>query len=299
MEASLVIPARNEAACIESVIRDVRSVFGGTIIVVDNGSTDGTAEVAATAGAVVVSEPAAGYGRACKAGLAALPAPAEIVIFIDGDGSDCPATIPALLAALEAGADLALAVRRGPDVVPGSIAPAARFGNWLSCACIAGLWGFRPHDLSPLKAIRVQALRELGLREATYGWTVEMIAAAAAMHLDVDEVETGYGRRSGGQSKVSGRFWPSLRAGVRILTTIARVWLRHASGARLGAFGGGIAAFLALAAFTAWLNLSAPASFGVNAAALMAAWPLLLVGTGLGALAGAVLRRPRAARRTV
>ncbi len=129
-DVALIIPALDEEATIASTVREARLYFDGDIVVVDNGSTDATAAAARDAGARVVIEPVRGYGRACMAGVAATP-DAKVLVFMDGDGSDMPARIPALLAAIEDGADLALGVRRGPEVEPGSTTVTARSGNWL------------------------------------------------------------------------------------------------------------------------------------------------------------------------
>ena len=223
MNAALIIPARDEADCIGELVAEARRWFAGPIIVADNGSRDATAELAASAGALVAHEPVAGYGRACFAGIAAAPPECDVLVFMDGDGSDRPQDIPALLAAIEAGAELALGVRRGPGVERGSIAPAARFGNSLSGVLIWLAWRQRPHDLSPLKAIRREALDRLALQEQTYGWTVEMLAKAARAKMRMVEVAVGYRHRRGGRSKVSGDLRASAKAGYRILATIWRV----------------------------------------------------------------------------
>ena len=227
MKITVVIPARNEEECIGEVVAGVLAAAECDVIVVDNGSTDGTAAVAVGAGARVVSTPRPGYGRACAAGAEdAMAAGAELLVFTDGDGSDGPEDVSALLAAIEAGADLVFGVRRGTGVERGSIAPAARFGNWL-CGWLFRIgWGRRIHDLSPLKAIRADAYRRIAPREMTYGWTIELIARALSAGLDVREVEVGYRRRRGGESKVSGNARASVVAGWRILSTVGRVWWR-------------------------------------------------------------------------
>lgn len=277
MKAALIIPCRNEEACIADVVQEARLHFQGPIIVVDNGSTDHTAEAAREAGAIVVSEPAAGYGRACMAGVAAAPTDAEAFVFMDGDGSDCPEDIPALLRELEAGADLALGIRRGAKVESGSIAPAARSGNWLSGSLIGLAFGRRIPDLSPLKAIRVDALRSLLVREQTYGWTVELLARAAAGNLRIAEVETGYRKRAAGRSKVSGTVGGSIRAGYRILAVLGRVIISEVSSPRIAAGIGLLAGLCALAAYSGWLLAQAPSSRDVLVSTLLLGWPVLLI----------------------
>lgn len=227
LRIAAVIPARDEAGTIAGVVADLRAAVPGiAVIVADNGSVDGTASAAMAAGATVVYAPVPGYGHACNAGLAAVPCGTDVVVFLDGDGSDCPEDAPRLIAAVVSGADVALGWRHGPGIEPGSIAPAARFGNWL-CGWLMWLgWGRRLHDLSPLKAVSHDALERLDHREETYGWTIELLASALQAGLTVAEIETGYRRRKGGRSKVSGDLRASCRAGIRILATVARVRLR-------------------------------------------------------------------------
>lgn len=295
MKAVLILPARDEADCISQVIEEARLYFEGEIIVVDNGSRDRTAEVAAAAGALVVSEPSPGYGRACMAGVAAAPG-CPAYVFMDADGSDCPEDIPALLAAIEAGTDLALGVRRGARVVKGSLAPAARFGNWLS-GMLIGLWSRRRlHDLSPLKAISAKALAEIHPREEAYGWTVELLAVAAAKRLKISEIETGYRHRIGGQSKVSGTLSGSFKAGYRILFVLARVAMKQLQPKSVGALAGAALALVAIVAFTIWLFTQGPSSRDVLVSSWLLAWPLVLVGVLGGTLAGGAVGAMRSGR---
>ncbi|MEO6398639.1 MAG: glycosyltransferase family 2 protein, partial [Tepidiformaceae bacterium] len=289
----LIIPARDEAESIHRVIAEVREHFDGTIIVVDNGSTDSTAEWARAAGAQTAWEPRAGYGRACQAGISAAPTESEVFVFMDADGSDRPEDISALLAAIDSGADLALGIRNGEGVEKGSIAPAARFGNLLSGFLIGAIWGEHPHDLSPLKAIRAEALHALDLRQQTYGWTVEMLAKAARAELTIAEVEVGYRHRAGGASKVSGNFGASLKAGYRILLTIAQVAFSGFTRPSSFVLAGGALGLVLLIAFGTWLWRQAPASSGVLVAVLLLAWPFLLLTVGMGIAASAFARGRR------
>jgi hypothetical protein len=282
MNTTLIMPARNEAETIRAVVTEVRQHFAGTVIVVDNGSTDATPEFARQAGAMVVSEPVAGYGRALNSGIAAAPPMTDVFVFMDADCSDRPEDIPKLLAAIEAGADLALGRRAGAGVDSGSVAPAARFGNWLSGVLIGLAWGRKLHDLPPLKAIRAAALRSLELQQQTYGWTVEMLAKSARDGLEIVEVEVGYRHRGGGESKVSGNVQASVKAGYRIMRTIAAVAVSGVHRPSRGAVTGAALGSALLALLSAWLLTQGPASPRVLVTTWLLAWPLLLVTIGLG-----------------
>ena len=227
---AVVIPALDEQAAIGGALAEVLSAATGAEVgvdfrgayVVDNGSTDGTAARAAAAGAVVVSEPRRGYGRACLAGVRAV-GEVDLVVLMDGDGSDRPEELPALLAPLRAGeADLVIGSRILGKYEPGSLLPQQLFGNWVAARLLRLLYGLRVTDIGPFRVIRRDALLALGMREMTYGWSVEMIARAARHGLRVREVPVSYRRRTGGVSKVSGNLQASLRAGVRITGAILR-----------------------------------------------------------------------------
>lgn len=294
MNVALILPARDEAECIAMVVMEARRHFSGEIIVVDNGSRDATAQRAAAAGARVVAETTPGYGRSCMAGVGAA-ADADIFVFMDADGSDCPEDIPLLLAEIARGAAIALGVRSGDRVVSGSIAPAARFGNWLSGTLI-GFWsGRRIKDLSPLKAITREALDRIGPTEMTYGWTVELLAVAASRKMAISEVSTGYRHRMAGRSKVSGTLSGSLHAGWRILWVLGRVSLKNVSARTIGGFAGLLLSVSALAGYTLWLLYQGPSSRDVLVSSWLLAWPTSLAGILLGMLTGAGLRPKRGA----
>ncbi len=225
---ALIIPALNEAESLGTLLAQVPAGLFEAILVVDNGSTDRTAEVASAAGATVIREPRRGYGRACQAGLAALPAETTAVAFMDADLSDDPADLKKLLQEFEAGAfDLLIGSRTLGWSEPGSLTPLQRFGNWLSTRLIRLLWGVRFSDLGPLRVIRRDALARLQLRDPTFGWNIEMQARAAKLGLKVGEIPVSYRRRHAGHSKISGTLVGSLRAGIKILWTLGRCyWTR-------------------------------------------------------------------------
>ena len=160
LSVAVVIPALNEAEALPHVLRAIpRSVR--TVIVADNGSTDGTADVARTLGATVVHEPTRGYGRACLAALAALREmpPVDVVVFLDGDASDSPSEMELLVAPIAQGrASLVLGSRTMGMREHGSLTPQQVFGNWLACTLIRLIWGTRFTDLGPFRAVRMDAL---------------------------------------------------------------------------------------------------------------------------------------------
>jgi glycosyltransferase involved in cell wall biosynthesis len=221
---AVVIPCLNEEAAIADVIGDVLALPVGEVIVVDNGSTDRTAEVAAAAGARVVREPVRGYGRACAAGVASLGADTDIVCFLDGDGSDVPAFIPAVIVPLaEDRADFVMGSRLRGQRERGSLTPQQIVAGWLAGLLLYATYGVRFTDMSPLRAMRVEHLRALGMREMTYGWNLEMQMRAAAGRLRCLEIPVDHRCRRGGQSKVSGNLMAGLRAAAKIVSTFLRL----------------------------------------------------------------------------
>jgi glycosyltransferase involved in cell wall biosynthesis len=230
----VVIPALNEEATIAGQVAEVLLVAGQPdllarverVVVVDNGSTDRTAQRAAAAGATVISEPTRGYGQACRAGVMAA-GDVDLIVQMDGDRSDRFDELPLLLQPLLAGeADLVIGSRTLGSYEPGSLLPQQRFGNWVASQLLRQLYGVHVTDIGPFRVIRRCDLLRMDLREMTYGWSVEMIARAARMGLRVREVPVTYRRRAGGESKVSGNLPASIRAGARITATIVRCWRR-------------------------------------------------------------------------
>jgi glycosyltransferase involved in cell wall biosynthesis len=222
---SVIIPALNEEEPIAAVVCECFATgLAKEIIVVDNGSTDRTAERARSAGAKVVSEPMRGYGRACAAGVRSLSPNCDIVVFLDGDGSDCPEFIPQLVDPIARGThDFVIGSRTRGKREPGSMNAqqifAGRFAGWL----LSILYGVRYTDMSPFRAIRRDALEKLSMREKTYGWNLEMQMRAARAGLRILEVPVNHRCRTGGVSKVSGTFRGTFVAGARIIATLIRI----------------------------------------------------------------------------
>ena len=210
MKATLIIPVLNEAEIIGAVLARVPSDLLDEVLVVDNGSTDGTAEVARAAGARVITEPVRGYGSACWAGVSALDPATEVAVFLDGDGSQRPEELPRVLAPILTGdADLVLGVRQLSGRHPGH----AALGTRLVAAFISWRYGRRIADVGPFRAIRVELLHRLEMRDRAFGWPVEMVVKAAALGAPIVEVPVSHAARLGGSSKVSGTLIGSLRAG--------------------------------------------------------------------------------------
>jgi glycosyltransferase involved in cell wall biosynthesis len=222
---SVIIPALNEEEPIAEVVRACLTTgLPGEIIVVDNGSSDRTAERARAAGAKVVSEPTPGYGRACAAGIRALSPECDLVVFLDGDGSDCPEFMPQLVEPIRRGEqDFVIGSRTRGKREPGSMnfqqVFAGRVAGWL----LRLLYGVRYSDMCPFRAIRRSALDQLEMMEPTYGWNLEMQMRAARRRLHILEVPVNHRCRTGGESKVSGTLRGTFVAGVRIVATLFRV----------------------------------------------------------------------------
>jgi glycosyltransferase involved in cell wall biosynthesis len=222
----VIIPAYNEEKALPLVLADLPKNDIRHIIVCDNGSTDGTARAAKTAGAIVVSQPERGYGNACLAGmryLQSLPSSEQpqIVVFLDGDYSDYPEDLSKVTAPiLNDGKDLVIGSRMLGGLESGAMTLPQRFGNWLAPAMIRWFWGYRFSDLGPFRAIRWDKLLTLDMRDRNFGWTVEMQVKAAKLRLHCTEVPVRYRKRAAGKSKVSGTIRGTVLAGWKIITTI-------------------------------------------------------------------------------
>ncbi len=223
---SVVIPALNEEKVIAQTIRAIPKNVVSEIIVVDNGSSDRTADEARRAGAIVVVEPVRGYGRACHSGVLNVSEDSDIIVQMDADLSDDPAQMPLLLAPIiEQGYDFVLGSRLLGSREKDSLTPAQVFGSWLATSMIRLIYGVRYTDMGPFRAIKRSTLEDMNMREMTYGWSIEMQTKAAARGLRILEVPVNWRNRAAGESKVAGTVSGSLRAGVRIIWTILKVAL--------------------------------------------------------------------------
>lgn len=222
---NVIIPAYNEEKSIAKVIKAIPPGLVAEVIVVNNNSTDATASVAAEAGATVLHEPNAGYGNACLKAIDYVAAKSaatqpDIIVFLDGDFSDFPEEMPKLVQPiLQKDADMVIGSRALGQREYGAMMPQQIFGNWLATTLLKWMYKARFTDLGPFRAIKLQTLLDLDMRDRTYGWTVEMQAKAARKRIKYAEVPVSYRRRIG-TSKVSGTVKGTLMAGYKIIFTI-------------------------------------------------------------------------------
>jgi len=219
---TVIVPALNEAGNIRNLVEDIRATLPVQVIVVDNGSTDGTAAEAQSAEAWVISEPRRGYGYACLAGVTAARE-ADILAFIDADYSFLPSELTLILAPILQGrADLVLGSRRPDRMEHGAMPAHQRFGNWLAAFMMSRLYRLKLTDIGPYRAVKRSLLLSLDMREMTYGWPIEMVVKAARNGALIAEVPVSYQNRRHGQSKVGGTVKGSLLAAWYILGTMLR-----------------------------------------------------------------------------
>jgi glycosyltransferase involved in cell wall biosynthesis len=237
LRVAAVIPTLDEEAAIATVIAAIPRDRCDEIIVADSGSRDRTVERARAAGARVVVERERGYGRACRAGAEAAR-DCDVIVFLDGDGSDRPELMPLLLEPIEAGAaDFVIGSRTRGEREPGSMGLHQVAAGYLAGAAMRLLYGVRYTDMCAFRAIRRDALAALRMCEMTYGWNLEMQMRAARADLRILEVPVACRRRLGGASKVSGTVRGTVKAALRIAATLLRVALESGRGDGLPAAG--------------------------------------------------------------
>jgi len=219
----VIIPALNEEEAIANVINNIPEEYVKEIIVVDNGSSDDTINVARASGATVLKEPIRGYGAACLTGIKYIKDNApntDIIIFLDADYSDYPEELPLVIEPiLRDDIDMVIGSRALGNAEKGSLTPVQAFGNWLSAKLLKWIYKANFTDLGPFRAIKFSKLLQLNMQDMNYGWTVEMQVKAAKNKLSFTEVPVSYRNRIG-KSKVSGTVKGSILAGYKILYTI-------------------------------------------------------------------------------
>ena len=224
---SVIIPALNEAESIGHVVAEMPWSLIAECLVIDNGSTDATAANAESAGARVVRSPR-GYGAACFAGMQAAQAASDILVFMDGDGSDVVENMARMTGPIARGeADFVMGSRILGRREPGSMLPSQVFAGHLVGTLLRLFQGVRYTDMGPFRAIRRSSLEAMNMSEMTYGWSLEMQIKAAQMGLRIEEITVDYRCRIGGVSKVSGDWKASLKAAVRIMEVLFRVGMKR------------------------------------------------------------------------
>jgi len=218
-----IIPALDEEGAIGAVVSGLRERCVDAVIVADNGSRDATVAVAIAAGATVIHAPRRGYGSACLAGLAALPAPTTVVVFCDGDGADdLDRLVDLITPVVNDEVDLMIGSRVLGHAEPGALTPPQRMGNWVAARLLRCLFGVPVSDLGPFRCIRRSALDHLGMADPAFGWTAEMQTKVLRLGMRYREIPVDARLRRAGASKISGCVIPVIRAGWAILTTILR-----------------------------------------------------------------------------
>ncbi len=226
MDAKIIvlIPAYNEAESIHLVIQEIPSIVH-TIIVVNNNSTDATAQVATQAGVVVLHQPIKGYGNACLLGLqyiAQVHADADIIVFLDGDYSDYPQELTNIVQPIiDNKADFVIGARVAKWREQSAMTPQQIFGNWLATTLMRIMYRATYTDLGPFRAITYSKLLLLHMQDTTYGWTVEMQLKALKHKLNYTEIPVHYKKRIG-ISKVSGTVTGTIGAGYKIISWILK-----------------------------------------------------------------------------
>ncbi|MBA2479799.1 MAG: glycosyltransferase family 2 protein [Planctomycetes bacterium] len=218
-----VVPALDEEGSIGPVIERLSALGIGRVVIGDNGSTDRTAAIATAAGAMVVAASRRGYGSACQAALAAVPADMVAVVFCDADGADDLDRLAEVVGPVLSGDyDLVIGSRVLGGGERGALTWPQRMGNLVAAAMMRVLYRARVTDLGPFRCVSTRALEAMAMRDPAFGWTAEMQVKAYRLRLRVMEVPVRALARTAGTSKISGRFVPVFLAGWAILSTIWR-----------------------------------------------------------------------------
>jgi glycosyltransferase involved in cell wall biosynthesis len=226
---SVVIPVYNEEESIAKVIDDIPKPLVDEIIVVDNGSTDNSGNIAKAHGATVLIEARKGYGAACMRGIVYLQddTDLDILVFLDGDYSDEPKDMFMLIDKINDGYDFVLGSRiLGIEKYGSELSAHSILGNKLAAFFLNWLFKGRYTDLGPFRAIKFIKLLQLGMADLNYGWTMEMQIKALRHNLNITEIPVHYRKRYGGVSKVTGTFLGSIKALLKITYTVILYFMR-------------------------------------------------------------------------
>jgi glycosyltransferase involved in cell wall biosynthesis len=224
MNTSIVIPAFNEEPSIGRVLDEIPLEFVREVIVVDNGSTDGTSDVASKHGATVLYERRRGYGVACSKGIAHTNDETDVIVILDADHSDYPEDLPEILLPIrENRADFVIGSRTLGRAERGALPWNQRWGNVLATFLMRMLYGVRFTDMGPFRAIRRDHLISYGMEDHTFGWNVEMQAKAIIAGSIIVEVPVRYRKRIG-KSKITGTVRGTVVAGTKIIGTIFKYY---------------------------------------------------------------------------
>lgn len=224
----VIIPALNEAENLPEILNNMPR-FVDQVVIADNGSTDGTDEIAKRLGAMVSYSAEQGYGAACLAAIRLLPRyPKAIVTFMSGDGSDDPTEMDILINCIvNNGYKLVIGSRRLGKVETGAMTFAQRFGNLLATTLMRFFWGAQFTDLGPYRAIELNTLLSLHMQDKDYGWTVEMQLKALQAGIKYTEVPVSYKRRKHGKPKIAGTIKGTALAGYKILMWIGLFIMKY------------------------------------------------------------------------
>ena len=226
---SVVIPVYNESESIGKVLDAIPKSIVHEVVVVDNGSSDGSDQISEEHGATVIKESERGYGAACLKGIGYLKetAPPAILIFLDGDYSDYPEDMLQLIKKIEDGYDFVLGSRvLGVEAGIAKLSSHSILGNKLAGFFLKWLFGGNYPDLGPFRAIKFDKLLQLNMADRNYGWTMEMQIKAVRNHLSIIEIPVRYRERFGGESKVTGTFKGSVKAFAKITFIVILYFFR-------------------------------------------------------------------------
>jgi len=226
---AVLIPVFNEEESIAKVLDDIPRSIVNEVVVIDNGSSDRSVEVAQAHNATVLHEKDRGYGAVCLKGIRYVNEhlKPDIIVFLDGDYSDYPEDMIRLIEKIDEGYDFVLGSRvMGISEFGAQLSPHSVLGNKIAAFFLQKFFGGNFTDLGPFRAIRSKKLNDLGMQDRNYGWTMEMQIKAIRQNLKTAEIPVRYRERYAGKSKVTGSFRGSLKAFLKITYVVIIYFLR-------------------------------------------------------------------------